>query len=227
MRSWRRVDRCSEDSVPANGVLRHAGILLPEPQSMVVALLKPTSQKRDVGHPDLLLSQIWATRPDPLRYTSKLIGQIFGQTRVMKTAFALLLFLLFLCSVAFAADKAINTTVRAISHSVRVGYSNGSWASCQNNANIVNCQGGGGFEKVEVTEVAELDDQRYTLLCSGVPFRSVVYQYCEWLHFDGDSFKAEIKGKKMTIYAHSGGNQGKEIKLKFQILDIRPVEKLN
>jgi hypothetical protein len=39
---------------------------------------------------------------------------------------------------------------------------------------------------------------------------------------DGDSFRAEIDGKTMWIEAHQGGNQGKVVKIKYKIQDIRP-----
>ncbi len=41
---------------------------------------------------------------------------------------------------------------------------------------------------------------------------------------EGDSFPAEIKGKHMYITCHKGGNQGKLETLKYDILDIRPVQ---
>jgi hypothetical protein len=41
-----------------------------------------------------------------------------------------------------------------------------------------------------------------------------------WL-VSGETFPAEINGKKMTITAHRGGNQGKKETLKYDILDIR------
>jgi hypothetical protein len=40
---------------------------------------------------------------------------------------------------------------------------------------------------------------------------------------EGDSFPAEIKGKKMSITTRRGGNQGKKEILKYDIVDIRPV----
>jgi hypothetical protein len=39
---------------------------------------------------------------------------------------------------------------------------------------------------------------------------------------DGDSFPAEIDGHTMWISARKGGNQGKPIRAKYKILDIRP-----
>jgi hypothetical protein len=42
----------------------------------------------------------------------------------------------------------------------------------------------------------------------------------DWLE-DGEAFPAEINGKKMTIAARKGGNQGKKETLKYDILDIR------
>lgn len=41
---------------------------------------------------------------------------------------------------------------------------------------------------------------------------------------EGDSFPAEIKGKHMYITCRRGGNQGKKETLKYDILDIRPVQ---
>jgi hypothetical protein len=40
---------------------------------------------------------------------------------------------------------------------------------------------------------------------------------------DGETFPAEIKGKHMFITCRRGGNQGKEEKIKFDIMDIRTV----
>ena len=41
---------------------------------------------------------------------------------------------------------------------------------------------------------------------------------------EGESFSAEIKGKHMYITCRRGGNQGKKETLKYDILDIRPVQ---
>ena len=123
-----------------------------------------------------------------------------------------------LATLVIAHEKQ-SLTVRAISHEMISRDSNGRSISCYGN----NCTVSGGFEWVEITQRVEATGMLYTLSCSGVPFRSLVYRHCEWLHFDGDSFRAEIKGQQMTVFARSGGNQGKELKLKFQIADIRPV----
>ncbi|MGA2215263.1 MAG: hypothetical protein ABSH31_18465 [Bryobacteraceae bacterium] len=40
---------------------------------------------------------------------------------------------------------------------------------------------------------------------------------------DGDTFQAEIEGTTMWVHGRNGGNQGKEIRVKYKILDIRPV----
>lgn len=45
----------------------------------------------------------------------------------------------------------------------------------------------------------------------------------DWLT-EGDSFPAEIKGRNMYITCRKGGNQGKKETLKYQVLDIRPVQ---
>jgi hypothetical protein len=38
---------------------------------------------------------------------------------------------------------------------------------------------------------------------------------------DGDQFDAEIKGTTMWVHARKGGNQGKTVKIKYKIIDIR------
>lgn len=120
-----------------------------------------------------------------------------------KSSLAVTLVLVMLTAASAAIDKK-TLVVRAISHDVQTSRSSN-----------------GGFDEVEVTQVVEADGTRYTLSCSGVPFSSAVYKYCEWLHFDGDTFEAETDGKTMTVHARKGGNQGKPIKLKFKITDIR------
>jgi len=45
------------------------------------------------------------------------------------------------------------------------------------------------------------------------------------LLFDGQTFPAEIKGKHMYVTSQTGGNQGKIIKTKYDILDIQTIWK--
>lgn len=40
---------------------------------------------------------------------------------------------------------------------------------------------------------------------------------------DGDTFSARIDGNTMWITGRKGGNQGKEVRAKYKILDIRPI----
>jgi hypothetical protein len=107
--------------------------------------------------------------------------------------------------------------VKAVSHRITTTQSNGRQTVCTGPV----CETYGGFERIEVLQTVETGSQQYTLSCSGVPFKSAVYRYCEWLHFDGDSFIAELKGKEMIVHTRQGGNQGKQIKLKFTVTDIR------
>jgi hypothetical protein len=117
----------------------------------------------------------------------------------------------------FAEEKQTVTAV-AVSHSAEYRDSNNRSITCYGNS----CNVSGGFEWVSVKQVVDVGDMRYTLGCSGVPFRSLMYRKCSWLPFEGDKFPAEIKGRQMTVFAPEGGNQGKPIKMKFEILDIRP-----
>jgi hypothetical protein len=70
---------------------------------------------------------------------------------------------------------------------------------------------------VDVVNVVEADDLRYTIVCRASWEGSNCMQLKE-----GNLFDAKIDKKTMWIVAHKGGNQGKEIKIKFTILDIRP-----
>ncbi|HKW74541.1 MAG TPA: hypothetical protein VJN64_03380 [Terriglobales bacterium] len=139
------------------------------------------------------------------------------------TAIALLACLSLGTSAKKAPEESL--TVKAVSHDVLLSASNGRHTTCYSGGPVVNCSTVGGFDWIDITEVVEAQGNRYTITCSGVPFRSAVYRYCEWLHFDGDEFPATIKKNQMTIRARKGGNQGKEIKLKFTIVDIRPETK--
>jgi hypothetical protein len=40
---------------------------------------------------------------------------------------------------------------------------------------------------------------------------------------DGDVFQVDVQGTTMWVFAHKGGNQGKLVKMKYKILDIRPM----
>ena len=70
-----------------------------------------------------------------------------------------------------------------------------------------------------VTDVVEANGMRYTITCTG----SWRWSKCDPLN-DGDQFRAEIDGNTMWIEAHQGGNQGKAVKIKYKIQDIRPVQ---
>lgn len=71
---------------------------------------------------------------------------------------------------------------------------------------------------VDVVNVVELDGMRYTISCRA----SWVGSNCGPM-IDGDVFPAEIDGNTMWIIGHKGGNQGKEVRAKYKILDIRPL----
>jgi predicted Rdx family selenoprotein len=43
---------------------------------------------------------------------------------------------------------------------------------------------------------------------------------------DGDVFQAQIDGTTMWVQGRNGGNQGREIRVKYKILDIRPAVNL-
>ena len=68
-----------------------------------------------------------------------------------------------------------------------------------------------------VTNIVEGEGFRYTIQCTA----NWVGSNCVPL-IDGESFPAEIDGATMWLRARRGGNQGKLLKIKYKIVDIRP-----
>ncbi len=123
-------------------------------------------------------------------------------------------------------------TVRAISHSTtESNYTITSPQTTNTNCNLypnsADCTSttyGGQTQHKAVyrfTEIVTADEggkvTQYTLSRTA----RWVWNSMDWLT-DGDHFPAEIKGKRMVITCRRGGNQGKKITLKYDILDIRP-----
>ena len=69
---------------------------------------------------------------------------------------------------------------------------------------------------VDVLNVVEGDGLRYTISCTA----NWAGSNCQAL-IDGQSFPAEIDKTTMWLSGRSGGNQGKLIRVKYKILDIR------
>lgn len=72
---------------------------------------------------------------------------------------------------------------------------------------------------LDVKNVIEANGMRYVIVCRA----SWSGSSCGPLN-DGDRFPAEIEGTTMWIEARKGGNQGKKMRIKYKILDIRPVK---
>jgi hypothetical protein len=70
---------------------------------------------------------------------------------------------------------------------------------------------------VDVVDVVEANGMWYTISCRA----NWVGSNCSPM-IDGDTFPAEIDGHTMWISGHKGGNQGKPVRVKYKILDIRP-----
>jgi hypothetical protein len=70
---------------------------------------------------------------------------------------------------------------------------------------------------IEIYNQVEANGMVYTLRCT----RSWTGSNCSWF-VPGHTFGAEIKDTTMWITAHRGGNLGKEIHAKYQLLDVRP-----
>ena len=73
------------------------------------------------------------------------------------------------------------------------------------------------IRSVEVYNQVEASGMIYTIRCTASWFGSS----CSWL-VPGETFSAEVKGREMWISADKGGNLGKEIHAKYQMLDRRP-----
>jgi len=71
---------------------------------------------------------------------------------------------------------------------------------------------------VDVMNLVDAEGMRYKIVCRA----SWVGSNCGPL-IEGDSFEAEIDNHTMWLKARKGGNQGKEVRIKYKILDIRPV----
>ena len=75
---------------------------------------------------------------------------------------------------------------------------------------------------IEIYNQVEGNGMVYTLRCT----RSWTGSSCSWF-VPGHMFVAEIKDTTMWITARRGGNMGKEIHAKYQLLDVRPRSEAN
>jgi hypothetical protein len=78
------------------------------------------------------------------------------------------------------------------------------------------------IQTIEVFNQLEADGTIYTVRCSA----HWVGSNCSWL-IPGDEFWVEIQGTTMWVSAREGGNTGKAIHPKFQVLDIRTKPVMN
>ena len=132
------------------------------------------------------------------------------------------------------AGKTRTLTVVALSHSMSeynftVTTPRTTNTNCDLYPNSVNCRstssGGDTQEKaiytflqvVSATEGGKVT--QYTLSRTARWIWSSTTQLT-----DGESFPAEIKGKRMSITSRRGGNQGKKETTTYDILDIRPIQ---
>ena len=95
--------------------------------------------------------------------------------------------------------------------------------TCSPNGNDLYCVGTSTppttqVTAIRITEVVEGNGQIYTISCTKWAFGG----YSCGTLIDGQDFHAEIEGKAMWILGSKNGNQGKQIRVKFDILDIRP-----
>lgn len=125
-------------------------------------------------------------------------------------------------------------TVVAISHDTResdytITTPQQSNTNCTGTDSILNCDTttyGGTSQQHAVYRMTQV----VTAQQNGQTIRYVLSRTARWRWNSldwltgGDSFPAEIKGKHMYITCRKGGNQGKKETLKYDIMDIRPIQ---
>lgn len=72
------------------------------------------------------------------------------------------------------------------------------------------------IRSIDVFNAVQANGLTYTVTCTA----HWVGSKCSWL-IPGDNFEAEVSGTTMLVSARKGGNMGKEMRIKFKILDIR------
>lgn len=144
---------------------------------------------------------------------------------------AALLFVLELANAAYGQ----NLTVVAVSHSTQehdytITTPQQSQINCTStsdtSANCTTTSYGGGSQThalYKLTQVVTANQNSQTIRYTLSRTARWRWSSLDWLN-DGESFSAEIKGKHMYITCRRGGNQGKKETLKYDILDIRPVQ---
>ena len=94
-----------------------------------------------------------------------------------------------------------------------------------NSADCTSTTYGGGTQKKAIyyfREIVTSKDNGKVIQYTLTRTARWVWSSMDWLN-DGETFPAEIKGKHMSITCRRGGNQGKKIQIKYDILDIRSV----
>lgn len=102
-----------------------------------------------------------------------------------------------------------------------------STTNCGGTAATVNCQTTSTparttdipIRRMDVRNVVDGNGMRYTILCSA----KWVGSNCFPMVNSGELWEAEIDGTTMWINARKGGNLGKKVRVKFQIIDLRPL----
>ncbi len=133
-----------------------------------------------------------------------------------------------------AAIRAQQLTVVAVSHQTdeydyTITTPQNSNTNCSVNDSSVNCNttsyGGGTQAHAFVPLVSSCHVKRSWAVDSIQTDKNgkMALELTDWLT-EGEPFPAEIKDKHMYITCRRGGNQGKKETLKYDILDIRPVQ---
>jgi hypothetical protein len=74
------------------------------------------------------------------------------------------------------------------------------------------------YTSVFITNIVEANGLRYKIACTAGWSGS----NCSEM-MDGDVYSAELQATTMWVKVRRGGNQGKQMRVKYKVLDIRPI----
>jgi hypothetical protein len=131
---------------------------------------------------------------------------------------------------ASVCANAQKLTVVAVSHNTKefdyqTTTPQNSQTNCTVNDPSVNCNTTTYGGQTHTNAVYRLDQE---VTANGLRYKLTRTARWRWSSLDwltdGESFPAEIKGRHMYITCRRGGNQGKKETIKYEVLDIRPVQ---
>jgi hypothetical protein len=128
-------------------------------------------------------------------------------------------------ALTYPANAKSILVVRAVSHETQA-FQRTSTYTTPGTSNT-NCSGSASTIGSTTTGTANCQTQStpaqtHQITANSLDVRNIVEANGMRYIIDGDSFNAELDGTTMWVEARRGGNQGKKIRIKYKILDIRP-----